>query len=156
MNVFTLLSLLLLLFGVTSNTAAQTAARNVNPEAVEFDLDPQAGVSGYRVDFFMAGADTVRDTPVKSVDIGPGARGADGRVRVRLNDLLLDIPNGSYVATIRGTGAAITPQSPPSDVFVLSRQGSPEDRVTAARRERVWTKIGIAIAAGLLLTPVIF
>lgn len=153
-----LVLLIALIVGVPVVTVAQSVARNVNPEAVEFDspLLSQPGLTGFRVDFFMAYADPTRDTPVKSIDIGLGARDDRGKVLVRLTDVLLDVPNGSYVATIRGTGAGLTPQSEASDAFVLSRPGAPVDRVAEAKRERFWTKVGIAIGGGLLLLPLIF
>ena len=150
--------LIALLSVVASTTTAQTVARSVNPEAVEFEtpVAETPGLIRYRVDLFVAGADTERDTPVASMELPPDALGRDGRVRVELKNLILEAPDGRYVATLRAVAGANTRQSQASDPFVLARESSPEGRVAEEKRERFWTKVGIAIGASLLLLPLIF
>jgi hypothetical protein len=137
---------------VAGSAAAQTA-RAVNPEALLFEspLFTRAE-ERYRLELFMAGANPDRDTPVKIVDIG-ARTAADGRLSVPLADAVLDIPDGSYVAVVRQDGVTRGSRTDPSQAFVLSRPGTPTDRVEAARRDRFWTKVGISIGGALLALP---
>lgn len=153
-------ALVLAIFLTLGDTlAAQGTTQMVNPEAIQFEspvlMEP--GLRGFRMDVFAAGANPAVDPPVSSVEVGLNARDA-ARVRVSLQNGLLDVPNGRYIATIRGRTAdgTLTGPSVASDAFVLSRPDAPEERVEAARRERFWTKIGFAIAGGLLLLPLLF
>lgn len=151
---------ILALFGLvlTSAHSAAQEARSINPEAVEFDSPVLAleGVHTLRVELFMAGADTRRDQPVNTLDVDPRAIRPDGRLRVELTPLVIGVPDGSYVATVRAVSDDQTAQSPPSDAFVLAREGTPEDRAAEEKQERRWTRIGLAIMIGALLVPFAF
>jgi hypothetical protein len=143
---------------VSCTASAQFRAHSVNPEAIEFEaemlLDPVA--TGYRVEFFRAGYDTQRDDPVKMLNLPRGIVQEGGRVRVVIRDFVLDMPNGQYVATIRTiAGPRQSARSAPTDVFVLALDGSPSQRVADDRRERFWTKVGIALGASVFLIPVV-
>ena len=139
------------------HVGAQSPALSVNPEAIEFEppLLDSSSVTGFRFEIFLAGSDTTRDTPVETLDLSPGALGKDGRIRVELKDVVLDLPNGRYIATIRTVTLGRSEQGEPSNPFVLAREGSVADRVDSVRRERFWTKIGIAIGAGIILVPLL-
>jgi hypothetical protein len=138
-------------------TRAQTLGVNVNPEAVEFAAPSLArqNVTGYLVELFVAFTDTQRDIPVTMTTLGPDAL-KGGTVRVDLRQLTFDVPDGRYVATIRPEPGSIVDRSIPSDPFWLKREGTPDDRVAEAKRERFWTRIGVALGAGLLVIPLVF
>jgi hypothetical protein len=151
-------SLLFVLLCAISEVSAQTVV-SVNPEAVEFDapsLTVSTPVNGYRVAFFLYGTDPRRDTPVKTVQIGTGARQDNGRVKISLQELVTDVPDGRYVATVQVIGPPDALPTPPSDPFVLSRNTSVQDRLDSARNERLWTRIAIGIAGALLTVPFLF
>src|SRR5229473_1400068 len=108
--------------------AAQPQVRSVNPEAIEFEPPIVSGdVIAYRIEVFDANADTRRDPPVKSVDLRARDLQRDGTVRLDLMPMLLVIPDGKYVATIRTVGSVASLQSGSSETFVLSRNGTVED-----------------------------
>ncbi|MEQ1869345.1 MAG: hypothetical protein ABL961_04920 [Vicinamibacterales bacterium] len=140
-----------------AHVTAQTEASSINPEAVEFETPVLsiAGITGYRVELFVAGADPTSDRPVNTMELGAGALRSDGRLRVELKTLIFDIPDGRYVATVRAMTATRSEQSAPSEAFVLSRAETVDDRIATAKRERIWTKVGLAIAGGLLVIPVL-
>ncbi len=153
-----LLAVALVAFTAPPVTAQPPApARSINPEAVEFDTPElsRPGITGYVVELFVAFADTQQDVPVTTKALGRDAL-QGGIVRVDVKDLALDVPDGRYVATIRPQPSAVSDRSAPSDPFLLKREGTPEDRVAEARRERFWTKVGIALGASLLLLPLLF
>ena len=77
-------------------SGAQGPPQSVNPEAIEVDfpLLVDTGIAGYRLELFADSADTMRDAPVKSMEIGVSTRTPEGRLRVELKDLVLDVPNG--------------------------------------------------------------
>ncbi len=136
--------------------AAQFPARSVNPEAVDFESaalsDP---ATGYRVDLFIAGSDIERDFPVKSFDVPATALGEGGRLRVSLKEQTQDVPNGQYVATVRVIAGETARLGAISQVFTLYQPGTPQDRLELARQERIWTRVAMAIGAGILLAPIV-
>lgn len=133
------------------------SANNVNPEAIQFDSPVLSfpGATGFRIEVFPEGADPRRDVPVKTFEVKPTLDNRQ-RLHVTLGEPLIDVPNGRYMATVRPTGPSMGPQSEPSDVFVLSRESSIDERVAEQRRERFWTKVAIAIGGVLLFTPFLF
>lgn len=139
--------------------AAQNGVRSVNPEALEFEV-PSGGDSdetAYRVEIFAAEADTSRDTPAQSIELGPSAVREEGRIRVDVARSLGSLPDGSYVATIAAVHEGLDAvRSAPGEPFVIARGSTPEQRAETERQERRWTKIAIAIGASLLILPFIF
>jgi hypothetical protein len=141
----------------TTSVAAQSQGRSVNPESLEFDplLGGQPDLTEYRVDVFAADSDPRLARPIKSIDLRRRDLRDDGSVRIELTSVLNDVPDGRYVATIRAVSGTQTVQSGPSETFVLSRNGTVADRVALERRERFWTKVGFAIAGGILFVPLL-
>jgi hypothetical protein len=135
---------------------AQPTANSVNPEALEFETPvfDVPGVTGYRLEVFQAGTDPVRDSPVTMWNVPAGAAPREGRLRVELKDMLLEVPDGRYIAVIETVGVTPPRQSAPSTPFVLAR-GPVVDRLQAQKRERFWTRVSVAIGAGLLLAPLL-
>ena len=138
--------------------SAQDRSRIVNPQAIEFDLPPGApntsSVVSYRVEFFEAGLNPERDAPIKSVAVGVTGMG-DRTVRVDILSFLADLADGEYVAALRTDDPQGRPQSEPSPVFMVKHEGLREDALPAGPRDRFWTKVGLAIAGGLLLVPIL-
>lgn len=152
------LAVALVAFAAPSATAQAPAARSINPEAVEFDtpVTSTPGVTGFVVEIFVATADPERDAPVTAKTLGRDALQRTGIVRVELKDLVLGIPDGRYMATLRTEPSVGAVRSEPSDPFLIRQAGTPQDRQAEASRERFWTKVGVAIGAGLLLVPLLF
>jgi hypothetical protein len=137
--------------------AAQFPPRTVNPEAVDFESEVLSvpGLTTLRVELFMAGSDIGRDFPAKSFDLALSALQEGGRVRVVLKGVVLDVPNGQYVAAVRAIGPGGSAQTEPSQVFVLAQEGTPQDRAALEKQERKWTKIAWAIGAGIFIIPIV-
>jgi hypothetical protein len=155
----TVVMLTALLCAAHGNPAiAQDHSRSVNPQAIEFDLQSlnigHANQTNIRVDFFEAGANLRRDVPIKSTVI-PTSDMNDRTVRVDVMSLLGDLPDGEYVAAIRSESPDQSLQGEVSAVFVLNHGGVLDDRLPRDPRDRFWTKVGLAIGAGLLLTPLL-
>jgi hypothetical protein len=134
----------------------QTPPRSINPEAIEFDVSTSGltELTQYRVELFTASADTQHDPPIKSIDL-PRDSVNDGRVRVPVKAALSDVPDGQYVATIRTENERESIQSEPSPTFIVSRTAAEPGEIDFDPRERFWTKVGLAIAAAILLVPLL-
>lgn len=148
---------LMMLIAVPGASRAQDGAP-INPEAVEFAspvLDA-TGVTGYRVEIFVAGADPLRDAPVASAGLDPSAQQVPGRLRVELKDLVLEVPDGRYIAVVQAITTVRPVLTALSAPFVLARETSVEERVEERKLDSLWTKIAVAIAGTLLLVPFIF
>jgi hypothetical protein len=142
---------LLVMLSVIAGRAQDIAT--INPEAIEFDspaLDA-AEVTAYRVEIFVAGADPDRDVAVAFALLGTDAREAPGRIRVKLSDVVQEVPNGRYVAVVRAIDGSVRTES--SAPFVLAREESVEDTAATQKQERFWTKVAIAIGGSMLLLP---
>jgi hypothetical protein len=137
-------------------TAQSTAGRVANPEAVEFDVPGAGGseIDGYRVELFPTGSDTKSAEPVKTLELSsPSA--SDGKLRVDLRSSLEGLPDGAYVATIRTIRVdGQSARSEPTEPFLVSHNRFVQDRVVE-RKERFWTKVGIAIGAGTMIIPLL-
>lgn len=147
---------LFVLLAVPSARAQDTAT--INPEAVEFEspvLDTP-GITEYRVELFVAGADPARDVVVASRSFPPGAQQTPGRLRVELKELVLEVPNGRYIAVVRAVAGEQSFRTAPSAPFVLSRTDTVDDRLAERAQDRRWTKIAVIIGASLLLLPYVF
>jgi hypothetical protein len=142
----------------------------VNPRAIEFDL-PAAGsadVTGYRVELFKSGSDTTSASPVRSLNIRK-PRGRSAQLRVDLRELLGNVPDGEYVATVRAVGRhGNSPRSLPTEPFTISGHGQPVDDLPAPapspdpevadpdREPWGWTVAGIAMGVAAFLLGYLF
>ena len=146
--------------------AAQPAfVRIANPGTVEFEILDQrpAEVELYRIELFSRDADTQVALPVKRVDVQAASAPKVGTIRIDLRERLEGVPDGEYVATIRTIRAGgESPRSQPTTPFFISGHGETGQDQSATqtdeekRRERFWTKVGLAIGAAAILIPFIF
>jgi hypothetical protein len=138
------------------DTLGQVRPHGVNPEAIEFaePVSISASAAGYLCELFAASADTRRDPPITSANIDVRSRTADGRIRVEVNRVAADVPNGTYVMTIRPLEGGTSTRSDPSDPFVVLKAGTGTE-TELDRDERFWTKVAIAIGAGVILIPIL-
>jgi hypothetical protein len=146
-----------LLLNASVVTAQSSAGRVANPEAVEFDV-PDAGgaeIDGYRVELFPTGSDTKSAEPVNALELSSPSSASDGKLRVDIRSSLEGLPDGAYVATIRTLRVdSQSARSEPTQPFLVSHSRFVQDRVVE-RKERFWTKVGIAIGAGTMIIPFI-
>jgi hypothetical protein len=140
-----------------------------NPSAIEFTIDAQTAPppsSAFRVELFRAGDDTATAKPVRQVDTR-NATVQGGLVRIELANALRDVEDGEYVARLRAVspigissvGSATVPfvvyghgtDGRARSATVLSTEPSEAER----RQEQFWTRVAVAIAAGVLLVPML-
>ena len=136
-----------------------------NPEAVEcrFDAGPSASgaVVRYQVELFRAQDDPAVAPALKSFELATLERAGAGTVRLAMKDGLSDLPDGTYVATVRavldGSPSARSVPTAPFKVFGRTTRGVPliDSTPEAQRSERFWTKVAIAVAGGLLVVPLV-
>ena len=142
----------LVMLAVPARAAEPRAA---NPSTLEFVVDSNPGpdVKGYVVELFPAGSDMKSAAPIKFVQLKTSALTTGGVIRVDLRKSLEDLADGEYVATIRTMapkGASI--RSEPTPPFLVHGTLVTNDE---RRKERFWTRVGIAIGAAVIIIPLI-
>lgn len=156
----------------TPSARAQTSEDTpllANPSAIEFTVDAQAAPppsSAFRVELFRAGDDTRTAQPVRQVDT-QNATVQGGLVRIELANALRDVVDGEYVARLKAVSpAGISSVGVATVPFVIYGHGtdgplryatvlSTDPPEAERRQERLWTRVAVAIAAGLLLVPML-
>ena len=162
----TVFATLFLLTSVPPLAAQPAAARVANPDTIEFQVSPvdQTTTTAYRIELFPAGSDASLAVPVKTLDI-PASQADNGQpIRIDLRSARENVADGEYIATIRMIRAdGTSPRSQPTAPFLISGHGvasqgsSAEPNLTdeERRQERFWTRVAIAVGAGLLLLPIV-
>ncbi len=159
-----------LLLVTTVGAQEPFSPRPANPAALEFEfpVDESSVVEvAFAIAIVPASSDASTATPVGRLET-TRSRLVRGLVRVDLREALEGVPDGEYVAVVSrlnpdGThGASVA--SVPFAVFGRSPD-APQRTATVvsaaaptphARSERFWTRVSIAIGAGLLLLPLLF
>lgn len=95
---------------VASTTALQYAVFTAS-------TDHDTNVSGYKVEFFVAGADPATATPVKVQNAGKPTP-VNGEITVSVATTIESLPAGSYFSTVSAYNSAGSTRSAPSATFV--------------------------------------
>lgn len=140
-----------------------------NPSALEFEVsvDARQLATRYRVEVFAGSDVSALATAARVFDTADITDAGSGRVRVELGPALAGLPDGEYVATLRTVGVqgeSMRSSATPRFIVYDSGAGNPARAAEAApgsapatdaekQDERFWTKVAIAVGAGLTLVP---
>lgn len=95
---------------VTSTTALKYAVFNASS-------DHDTNVTGYKVEFFVAGADPATTPPVSVQNAGKPTP-VNGEITVNVATTIQSLPAGTYFSTVRAYNSAGSTRSAPSGTFV--------------------------------------